>query len=89
MICQQKLCEDLKLAYYNNLWGKLVLSSPIIFDDNLKTASVLFSIADFNLSGCEFDSVTFKLLHCIIWYWWKIKLFNEVALNGIAFTKLL
>ena len=35
----------------------------IIFDDNLKTTSVLFFIADFNLSICEFDSFTFKLLY--------------------------
>ena len=43
----------------NNLWGKLVSSSPIIFNHNLKTTSVLFFIADFNLSSCEFDSFTF------------------------------
>ena len=32
----------------DNLWGKLVspLKLPIIFDDNLKTTSVLFFIAD-------------------------------------------
>ena len=49
----------------NNLWGKLVLSSelPIIFNDNLRSTSVLFYIADFNLLSCEFDSFTFKLLY--------------------------
>ena len=49
----------------NNLWGKLVLSSelPIIFNGNLRSTSVLFYIADFNLLSCEFDSFTFKLLY--------------------------
>ena len=60
------------LLIKNNFWGKLVSSSelPIIFCDNLKTASVLFFItgflffiAGFNLLSCEFDSFTFKLLY--------------------------
>ena len=33
-----------------------------MFDDNLKTTSVSFFIADFNLLSCEFDKFTFKLL---------------------------
>ena len=44
------------------------LESPIMFDDNLKTSSVSFFIADFNLLSCEFDSFTFKLLYCVILY---------------------
>ena len=56
------------LLINNNLWGKSFSSSPIIFDDILKTISVLFSIADFNLSSCDFDSFTFKLLYCAILY---------------------
>ena len=53
-----------------NLCGKLIESSelPIIFDDNLKTTSVLFFIADFNLLSSQFDSFTFKLLYSIILY---------------------
>ena len=39
------------------------ISMPIIFDNNLKTTSVSFFIANFNLLSCEFDSFTFKLLH--------------------------
>ena len=56
------------LLINNNLWGKSFSSSPVIFDDILKTISVLFSIADFNLSSCDFDSFTFKLLYCAILY---------------------
>ena len=56
------------LLVNNNLWGKLVSSSPIIFDDNLKTTSVLFLITDFNLLSCEIDSFTCKLLYCLILY---------------------
>ena len=48
------------LLVNNNLWGKLVSLSTIIFDDNVKT------IADFSLLNCEFDSFTFKLLYCVI-----------------------
>ena len=53
------------LLLNNNSCGKLVSSSelPIIFDDNLKTTSVSFFIANFNLLSCEFDSFTFKPLH--------------------------
>ena len=40
----------------NNLWGKLVSFSPIMFDDNLDTTSVSFFITDLNLLSCEFDS---------------------------------
>ena len=54
------------LLVNNNLWGKLVSSSPMIFDDNLKTTSDSFYIADLNLLSCEFDSFIFKLLHCVI-----------------------
>ena len=57
------------LLVNNYLWGRLVSSSPIIFDDNLKTTSVSFFIADFNLLSCEFDSFTFKLLYWAILYW--------------------
>ena len=54
------------LLVNNNLWRKLVSSSPMIFDDNLKTTSDSFYIADLNLLSCEFDSFTFKLLYCVI-----------------------
>ena len=58
------------LLVNNNLWVKLVSSSelPIIFYDNLKTISVLFFIADFNLLSCEFDSFTFKLFYWVTLY---------------------
>ena len=53
------------LLVNNNSCRKLVLSLelPVIFDDNLKTVSVLFFVADFNLLSCEFDSFTFKLFY--------------------------
>ena len=59
------------LLVNNNSCGKLILSSesPIIFDDNFKTTSDSFSIADFNLLSCEFYSFTFELLYCVILYW--------------------
>ena len=41
-----------------------IIRPPIIFDDNLKTTSDSFFIADFNLLNCEFDSFTFKV--CIV-----------------------
>ena len=39
-----------------------------MFDDNLKTTSVLFFVADFDLLSCEFDSFTFKLFYYDILY---------------------
>ena len=79
--------EDLQdfatcLLVNNNLCEKLVssLELPIIFDDNLKTTSVSFFIADFNLLSCEFDSFTFKLSPFILI---KSKLFYN------SFTTLL
>ena len=72
------------LLVNNNSCEKLILLSElsIIFDDNLKTTSVFLCVsvcvcvcvcvcvfADFNLSSCEFDSFTFKLLYCAILYW--------------------
>ena len=47
---------------------KISFISPIILDDNLKTTSVSFFIAELNLLSCEFDSFTFKLLYCVIFY---------------------
>ena len=52
----------------NSLRGKFVSSSPIVFD-NLKAIYVSFFIADLILLSCEFDSLTFKLLYCVILYW--------------------
>ena len=62
------------LLVNKNSCAKLVLSSelPIIFDDNLKTSSVLFFTVDFNLLSCEFDSFNFKLLYWAVLYWWKL-----------------
>ena len=71
----------------NNLRRKLFSLSPIIFDDNLKTNSVSFVIADFNLLSSEFHSFTFKLFYCVIFILVKIKL--HFVFNEIAFTKLL
>ena len=34
-----------------------------MFDDNLKTNSVLFFLADINLLSCGFDSFIFKLFY--------------------------
>ena len=46
------------------MWKMLSSSElPIIFDDNLKTTSVSFFIADLNLLSCEFDSFAFKLMY--------------------------
>ena len=55
-----------------------------MLDDNLKTSSVSFFIADLNLLSCEFDRLTFKLFYCVI-ILTKIKLY--FVLNEIAFTK--
>ena len=55
------------LSVINNSWGKLVSLLPTMFDDNLNTTSDSFFIADFNLLSCEFDSLTFKLLYCVIY----------------------
>ena len=75
------------LLINNNLRRKFVSSSPTIFDDNLKTISVSFFIADFNLSSCEFNSLTLKLLYCVILY--RSKLNHSMKLNSIVLTKLL
>ena len=72
------------LLVNNNLWGKLVLLLPIIFDDNFKTTPVSFFIADFNLLSYEFDSFTFNPLYCVIFILIKIE-----SLNRIVYTKLL
>ena len=58
------------LLLSNKSW-KLVSPSelPTIFDDDLKTTSVSFFVADFNLLSCEFHSFTFKLLYWVILYW--------------------
>ena len=63
------------LLVNNNLWGKLVSLSPTIFDDNLKTTSFSFFIADLNLLSCEFDSFIFKLFYCVIFILIKIKIY--------------
>ena len=54
----QKLYKDLKLVYQLIIIyeGNFISSSPIMFDDSLKTISVSFFIADFNLLRYEFDS---------------------------------
>ena len=53
------------LLVNTNSCRKLVSSSElaVILDDNLKTTSVSFFIAYFNLLTYEFDSFTFKLLY--------------------------
>ena len=78
------------LLVNNNSFGKLVssLELPIIFDDNIKTISVLFFIADFNLLSSEFDSFTFKTIVLSHFILIKNKLFNETAFNGIAFYNI-
>ena len=50
----------------------LIIRLPIIFDDNLKTTSVSFFIANFSWLSCEFDSSKFKLLYRVIFYWIRI-----------------
>ena len=64
---------DTCLLVNNNLWGKSVSLSPIIFDDNLKTTSFSFFIADLNLLSCGFDSFTFKLLYYVIFILIEVK----------------
>ena len=58
------------LLVNNNSWGKLVLSLelPILFDDGLKTTSVSFFVANFNLLSYKFDSFTFKVFYWVILY---------------------
>ena len=70
------------LLVNNNLWGKLVSLSPIIFDDNLKTTSVSFFIADFSLLSCEFDSFKFNLLYCVTFMLTKIKRLYDIHLQN-------
>ena len=55
------------LLVNNNLCGNFISSSEltILFDDTLKTNSVLLFIADFNLLSCEFDRFTFKLSYWV------------------------
>ena len=48
-----------------------------MFDDNLKTTSVSFSVADLNLLSREFDSFTFKLLYCVVFKLIRIKLIQQ------------
>ena len=68
------------LLVNNNLRGKFVSFSPIIFDDNLKTTSVSFFGADFSLLSCEFDSFTFKLLCCVVFILIKIKHLYDICI---------
>ena len=76
------------LLVTKNLRGKLVLFSglPIIFDDDLKTASISFFTADFNLLSCEFDSFTFKLFYWVILYLHQTKLFYDIFTFFTTFT---
>ena len=55
----------------------------MIFDDNDKTTSVSFFIADFNLLSSEFDSFTFKLLYCVMFILIKIKPLYDVKLTKL------
>ena len=68
MICKSLRRFGTCLLDNNNLCGKFVSLSPIIFDDNLKTTSASFFVADLNLPSCEFDSFLFKLFYCVILY---------------------
>ena len=54
-----------------NLWGKLFssLESPTTFDEIFRVTSVPSFIRDFNLSSCELDNFTFKVLYWVILYW--------------------
>ena len=50
-----------------NLRGKLVSSTPVIFDDSLKTTSVpFFVVADFSLSSCEIDTFMFEQKYIVL-----------------------
>ena len=61
----QKLYKALKLVnlILVYLFGKLVSSGPIIFDDNLKVIPVAFLVVAFNLSSYESDNFTFTMLY--------------------------
>ena len=48
----------------NNLCEKLVLSSPIIYDENLQVTSFTFLLLTL---GLGFDKLTFILLYCVIY----------------------
>ena len=52
-----------RLSVNNILTGKLVLSSPIIFDDYLRVTLVAFFDADFYLFSCEADNLSFTVLY--------------------------
>ena len=63
----------------NDLSGKLVSLSLIIFGDNLNTTSVSFFIADFSLLSYEFDIFIFKLFYCVIFILIKIKHLYDIS----------
>ena len=46
--------------------SKLVSSSPIIFDDNIRLISVAFFGADFILFSCETDKFIFVVFYGVI-----------------------
>ena len=48
----------------NNLCEKLVLSSPIIYDENLQVTFFTFLLLTL---GLDFDKLTFILLYCVIY----------------------
>ena len=49
----------------NNLCEKLFLlfGSPKTFYESFKGTAIPFIISDFNLSSCELDNITFKVLY--------------------------
>ena len=59
LLDNNKSCQKLYLS----------LELQIIFNDNFKTTSVSFFVADFNLLSNVFDSFTFKLLYRVSLYW--------------------
>ena len=48
---------------YKSTIVSLIISSPIIFNANLRVSLVKVFIADFNLFSCEADNFTFTVLY--------------------------
>ena len=59
------------LSFNNSLWGKLFLSSPIMFDNNLRVTSVPIFVTDFNQFSCGANNFTSTVLYSVILCWYQ------------------
>ena len=59
-----------KASINNKLSGTLLLSIPLIYDDNLRVMSVAFFAVVFNLTSKKYDNFTFTLWYSVVLYWY-------------------